>query len=327
MDIFDRYRARPLRHFAKAQLSRFPALYKILLEQAHARRDRKVAPIIRRYIDNLRSVDPLPLFTEVQLETINRCNGGCSFCPVNRFDDPRTLARMPDRLFHKIVDELGVLDYSATLYFHGNNEPLLDKRIYEFTEIARRKVPRAKLSMYTNGTALNVDRYKRLMTYLDHMVIDNYNDDLVLNPATKEIITFCEQNPKWGTGLKVAIRRETEILDNRGSIVNNRGAFRTLTSSCVRPFNQINIRPDGKISLCCNDSLGNMTLGDLSKQSFIEIWYGTAFEDIRQKIVRGRQNIDLCAGCDTMMCPDPEKSLHINAAAREYAGGTQQIVA
>lgn len=26
------------------------------------------------------------------------------------------------------------------------------------------------------------------------------------------------------------------------------------------------VRPDGKVSLCCNDALGTMTLGDLTKE-------------------------------------------------------------
>ena len=38
------------------------------------------------------------LFSSVEIEIINRCNGECSFCPVNRYTDPRRLKRMDSQL-------------------------------------------------------------------------------------------------------------------------------------------------------------------------------------------------------------------------------------
>ncbi len=52
-----------------------------------------------------------PLFTAIEIETINRCNGSCGFCPVNRGADPRPFAKMPDELFRAIVDELAGMEY------------------------------------------------------------------------------------------------------------------------------------------------------------------------------------------------------------------------
>lgn len=43
------------------------------------------------------------LFNHIEIETINRCNGVCSFCPVNVRNDSRTLALMPWNLFEKII--------------------------------------------------------------------------------------------------------------------------------------------------------------------------------------------------------------------------------
>ncbi len=58
------------------------------------------------------------------------------------------------------------------------------------------------------------------------------------------------------------------------------------------------IRPDGKVSLCCNDALGQMTLGDVNEKSLQEIWFSNEYSLIREKTVKGRNNIELCSICD-----------------------------
>ena len=46
------------------------------------------------------------LFDHVEIETINRCNGICSFCPVNRKVDTREFKKMDKSVFEKIINEL-----------------------------------------------------------------------------------------------------------------------------------------------------------------------------------------------------------------------------
>ena len=71
--------------------------------------------------------------------------------------------------------------------------------------------------------------------------------------------------------------------------------------SCVLPFQQLIIRPDGKVSLCCNDPLGRSTLGDVKEQTLVDIWYGETFENVRKAIFSGRENYDHCKNCDVFV--------------------------
>ena len=60
------------------------------------------------------------------------------------------------------------------------------------------------------------------------------------------------------------------------------------------------IRPDGKVSLCCNDALGHMTLGDLNESSVTEVWNGQGYKKIRKEMqMNGRKNLNLCKNCDS----------------------------
>ena len=81
--------------------------------------------------------------THIEIETINRCNSTCSFCPVSRLIDPRAGARMTEETYRGIIEELCEWNYTGTLNLFSNNEPFLDKRIIEFVNIARENLPDA----------------------------------------------------------------------------------------------------------------------------------------------------------------------------------------
>ncbi len=96
------------------------------------------------------------------------------------------------------------------------------------------------------------------------------------------------------------MRLENEKIYTRAGQALNRSRIRTLRSQCLYLFKHINVRPDGKVSLCSNDALGSVTLGDLKKESILDVWYGETFEEYREKIIKGRKYIDACASCDNL---------------------------
>lgn len=244
-----------------------------------------------------------PLFSSIEIEVINRCNGECPFCPVNRNIDPRKFHKMDEKLFKKIIDELGELDYSGRLALHSNNEPFLDSRIIEFTKYAREKVPKAFLYMYTNGTLLTIDKFNEIIPYLDRIVIDNYDDNLKLHDNAKKIHAVCKSNRDIDRKVEIHVRKIHEVLDTRGGQSPNNHKRKTYDISCILPYKQMIIRPDGKTSLCCNDPYGKNTLADVNKMSLKEAWYSKRAEQVRRSLRKNRSGIRLCRFCDTMPGP------------------------
>lgn len=104
--------------------------------------------------------DTVPQLQSVEIETINRCNNDCSFCPVSKENDLREPMRMPEELFYKIIDELAEMEYKGYLSLFSNNEPLLDTRILDFLAYAVEKLPDAVHAMYTNGMLLTKEIFK-----------------------------------------------------------------------------------------------------------------------------------------------------------------------
>src|SRR3990172_2417827 len=70
---------------------------------------------------------------------------------------------------------------------------------------------------------------------------------------------------------------------------------------CTFLWYSMSVKWDGTVVLCCNDLLGSMSIGDVSKNSLLEIWNSPILTDIREKIASGRyKEIPLCKGCDVL---------------------------
>ena len=256
-----------------------------------------VINMTRLLVDELK--ENVPLFTHIEIETINRCNGNCSFCPVSSPNDTREKKIMHRELFDKIIDELADMNYTGRIALFSNNEPLLDERLIEFHQYARKKLPNAWFHIFTNGTLLTLEKFKVLVDLLDELVIDNYHDELKLIKPCKEIEKYCMSHPELREKVTIVLRKANEILSTRGGDAPNRKNLVSYgEATCALPYKQMIVRPDGKVSLCCNDPLGKNTLGDLSKESILDVWYGEKFEEIRRALVAGRKNIEHCTYCD-----------------------------
>lgn len=256
----------------------------------------------RKYILDKMKEKTFPLFDMIEIETINRCNGRCSFCPVNRTNDSRPYKLMSDKMFYSIIQQLHDLNYTGQIDLFSNNEPLLDKRIVKFCSHTREDVPKAFLVLYTNGTLLTVETFIGLMKSLDSLIIDNYVDNLddykLIKPVQELYDRFKDDQYN---NVEIHIRDANEVLFTRGGNSPNRTKL-TLTTNCpcTLPYRQMVIRPDGKISLCCADTLGEMTLGDVEKMSLVEIWNNDIYKKIRADLLKSRSLIKLCSGCDAL---------------------------
>lgn len=267
-------------------------------------KDEEIFQNIYNLIDNFMKTTPNPLFNNIEIETVNRCNGTCSFCPVNKNQDPREYKKMPKELFEKIIKELKEINYDGAIALHSNNEPLLDKEIYNYAEYAIKELPNSYIYLYTNGTLLTIDKFLDLIENLDLMVIDNYNDNIQLIEPVKEIFDYCIQHPELKKKVLIDLRLQNQILTSRGGQSDNRNEILTLKSSCLLPFNKIVVQPDGKVPLCCCDPFGKVILGDLNTAKLVDIWNGKKAKEIREILYKkenSRKNLELCKQCDVLV--------------------------
>ena len=70
-----------------------------------------------------------------------------------------------------------------------------------------------------------------------------------------------------------------------------------LSNDCWKLWHACVITWDGMVVPCCFDKDATHQLGDLKQQSFTEIWSSPSYTDFRSKLVKGRQEIDICTNC------------------------------
>ena len=252
-------------------------------------------------IEYLFTMREFPIFESVEIETINRCNGTCSFCPVNKYDDIRVLHKMDERLFYSIIDQLSDIGYRGRVALCSNNEPFIDKRICEFAEYTEKKLPDACKVIFTNGTLVKEEIFNKIIKYIDVFNFDIYYDKSVkeeIPDEVRNIIIHNLNNEAIKQKVMIQTINRSAIRNNRGGQSKNRSKLYKVHSSCMLPFIQMIIRPNGETSLCCNDALGKKSLADLKKEPLVEAWNNENYKAIRSKMKDTRQNIEMCKLCD-----------------------------
>ena len=134
----------------------------------------------------------------ILIETFNKCQGGCQFCPyrVLRKDEKPKL--MPMDTIKKLLDEISRHDNVKRITLFNNNEPLLDKRIFDVIKYTKKTNPKVESTLSTNGRLYTSEVGKKLydagLTTL-YISIPSLNEkdyrDLMgydLNNVIKEIV-------------------------------------------------------------------------------------------------------------------------------------------
>ena len=239
------------------------------------------------------------LFKYIEIETVNRCNGSCSFCPVNRNEKQRKYHKMSSELFEKIVMQLSEINYDGLVALFSNNEPFMDDRIIEFAQYAKEKLPDAFLYLYTNAKLLTLEKFKEIMVYLDYMQIDNYESEGGKAYNVIEIEKYVEESQIKHKYNYFEIDKKAIRASRGGNSPNSRVKY-IMNAKCCLPLVQMVVRPDGKISLCCNDALGENTLGDLNIESIEDVWFGEKYAKYRKEIMESRVKISTCKNCNAV---------------------------
>jgi radical SAM protein with 4Fe4S-binding SPASM domain len=70
-----------------------------------------------------------------------------------------------------------------------------------------------------------------------------------------------------------------------------------MADHCWKMWHSCVITWDGKVVPCCFDKDAHYRLGDVSEQTFTELWHGDAYRDFRQSLIRSRSEIEMCKNC------------------------------
>ena len=253
-----------------------------------------------RYIEQLLNQESYYPY-KINIETINRCNGKCSFCPASVNAESRPYKKMDDSLLEKIISELEELEFSGVLTFQLNNEPFLDKRMPKILSEARKRIPNATMSLSSNGSVLDVKLLNEIANSLDILLINHYTETYELSDSLKTLHEHINENSDMFKNIEVVmqIRYIHEVLTNRaGTAPNKMNNHKTIHAPCIMPFIDFNVFPDGVVGLCCNDAKEKTNFGNLNTHSIVELFNSDDMKKARKHLSKSRSLYEFCKKCD-----------------------------
>jgi GTP 3',8-cyclase len=246
------------------------------------------APRRLRYLLAVHNKNPV----SVEIETDATCNRRCNYCPLSMVETRK--GRMSTELYHKIIRDLKMMNFSGTLSFHFYNEPLLDERLENFIAYASKQIPDATVLIYTNGDKLTKDRVHSLVDSGTGMIRISIHDSMAKNKMTKLLLDL---EPELNKKIKLEIYYEDETaLMNRGGIVHLTPLQKKndFLSGCDYVQSLV-VNYEGNTALCCNDFFVTNGHGSLKDFSVTEVWKKSAKK--RRDIFLGDFQSEICQKC------------------------------
>ena len=274
----------------------------------------------------------IPESNEIRIEVTTKCNYNCVICPREKLT--RKLETMDFEtfrfLFDKIIAETSQYD---TLTFPGMGEPLMDESLDE--KIIYAKKMGFTVLMLTNGSFLNVERFRRLQEIgTDSIRVSMYGDShetysavhgvnsnmyervkhnlteiSAMKSTTQLLLTYNEVDGHNEETLKSWVQYWDDKADlievwrphNWGDSMHFRDVQQEKLKTCGRPYNTpLQVQVDGTVNMCCFDYNGTLLLGDLRTQSLKEIFESPMYHKIENCHRTGEYQGSglICENCD-----------------------------
>jgi radical SAM protein with 4Fe4S-binding SPASM domain len=261
----------------------------------------------------------------VELEVNTFCNRKCSFCPnsfIDRFNKKEAMSWDTYRL---LLSDLKKVDYNQTFVFARYSEPLASPQLLEYIALARKELPKATLSILSNGDYLTPAYLESLSEAgLNRLSISLYPDMVnwdtdksrrmietfskKINLATSPFRDFPD-SIHYGAKYKnveVAIKT-TNVLtlgqDRANSLPELAPPGFVRTSPCFMPIYTVNIDHDGKLLMCCNTRSDypehkDYVFGELKEENdLFNVFFNSHFLKWRKILLSGDAKPDPCHTC------------------------------
>lgn len=242
----------------------------------------------------------------IAIETTTDCNRTCEYCPLG---DPelkkgRGVKEISDELYSFIISELAEVKYGGKLALQGYGEPLRDEKIVERIREARLALPRAYITLNSNGDYLSKKVLGELLEAgLSHIYVTNHSGKQQPNKNLQEVL----DDP--GMSKYMSYYQKLVKLENRGGLVSldnykaqGRAADRKDINRCVTTLHTMTINVDGTVSFCSNDFerkpeelIGKVGPGG---SSVVEVWNSPKYKRIRNNRRGGDLSHPICTRCN-----------------------------
>lgn len=275
---------------------------------------KRLNDFVTDHLKNTKNLEgDIPPFSSVELSINGSCNRRCFFCPrVDKKNYPNIPTPLDISVFEKLINELDSINYKGRIAFSGFCEPLLTKNLHEYISIIKKKIPDVITEIVSNGDPLTgkngVDRlinlFKCGLSNIRVSLYDGPHQDKIFlkikekaNLNDKEfIIRKRYLGPEESYGITISNRAGS--VEFKNDVFELKALSEPLKQPCHYPFYKVLIDYNGDVLMCSNDWKKEKIMGNITNESFIEIWSNEKFLDLRKKLMNGDRNHNPCNVCD-----------------------------
>jgi len=265
----------------------------------------------------------------VFIETHRDCQNECYMCPSRKTE--KKYGRLTDKSFTKVIDELSAHDYTGELHMYGQNEPLVDEKIFQRIEYARKKLPYANIILISNFIALDDGKIDQLVSApLSRVTASLYAFDRAsyLKICQRDhfetvMVNLIKFSRKWAetqpyTFTVDLIRSPYNEQDHefirffsdqipctnalRPTLWNLGGALKTQSRKFYFDpwiFSLVKINATGDMSLCAVDVNCRLYIGNITTDSLMDAFEGQKAQSKRNDLFYRKKSLagDFCDHC------------------------------
>jgi MoaA/NifB/PqqE/SkfB family radical SAM enzyme len=264
----------------------------------------------------------------VAIETTNRCNAKCAFCPNNSLARERRV--MSTELFTKIVNDCATFDLPEIEPFL-QGEPFVDPNIFDRLSYIHETLPGTELRLYSNGAALTPKKADELRglnvskLYISLNTIDKTRYEKIVGlpfEKTMENLRYlATPNEKGRVANDIVVRitlvediEKKEIAEFKKlcadlgvkpmtvGLFNYKGDIHS--DLPVPPYpcehiNRLDILSNGNTTLCCMDQEGEYGFGSVVEDSVLDVFNNKKATLVRTMHRTGkRRQFEPCDRCN-----------------------------
>lgn len=253
-------------------------------------------------------IKDIPLFAELDIETVGSCNRTCPTCMRNSYPNRKSVAerfgkqqRLPTKIIHKVIDDAVNMGYTGGVNLQHFNEPLQDPRIADIARYAKQQGVFEYVMMHTNADLMTPRKAAALDGVLDRMTIALYNEtggapmpQPQMDERKEYLRSLFSHTDLWFTDAVHLVTHFSPYVNLKEAIAENRPL------PCRREV-QLRLIVDyrGEMLLCCEDIVGLWNLGNVADNTLEELWFSEKHREIVKTLAvpGGREAYGFCRTC------------------------------
>jgi len=226
----------------------------------------------------------------IEVDIVGNCNMNCWFCAPGLKWRWQKGKEMDIKTYIEVIKSIPS-DYNKQFSFCGHGESLLHSQFVDILKFTKEHLPKAAISIWTNGILLSEEMFNLISPFLDEIIFDDYNVK-----QHERIKKIAMTQDRGSIIYRIAHNDDINYNTRAGNIAEIvKKKPRSTVAPCWKPSKHLFLSTEGYWIICCHDYGHDWKLKGKSFTEVVE--YLESSERIKELINKTRKNQRPCEDC------------------------------